>query len=277
MEKNIVVKSNPLIEASYRLTVAEQGIILSCISQIHKNDIVTDLTMYVVSVSDYVSLTGTKLNTAYRDMRGSVARLWRREVKIPCKPNGEGQHKEILVTRWIQSIKYCKKNSSVELRFSRDILPYITNLSKNFTMYALGNVSNMSSNFGIRFYEILIQWRNKNEVKREVSVDCLRCFFCVEGKYSSIKDFKKRVLEPAVLDVNNHSDLWVNWVQRKTGRKVTHIIFTFGLKKNNCVTKKRSYTKRILGISKSRIEKEAEPGESYEQAALRISKKMEAS
>jgi plasmid replication initiation protein len=92
----------------------------------------------------------------------------------------------------------------------------------------------------------------------------------IEDKYPSIKDLKLRVLDPALKDINTHSDFWVKQTQRKTGRNVTHFIFNFGLKSELNQKKLMPKEPKILGVPKSEIEKRARVGESYEQAAARI-------
>jgi len=98
----------------------------------------------------------------------------------------------------------------------------------------------------------------------------LKKTFQLEDKYKAIKDFKKYVLEPAVLDIKKHSDIRVDWVQRKTGRAVTHFTFKFNLKAKKIKRKNTELT--YQGVKKSVIDQKAKPGESYEQAALRISR-----
>ncbi len=129
----------------------------------------------------------------------------------------------------------------------------------------------MSSSYGVRIYELLIQWKELN--KREVSIEWLRNALALEKKYSAIKDFKKYVLGSAISDINKNSDLWIKWKQKKTGRRITHLIFQFGLKEEQKSKTSRSKI-QIQGVEKSVIEKNARPGETYEQAALRIKKKQ---
>ena len=97
-------------------------------------------------------------------------------------------------------------------------------------------------------------------------------------------DFKKRVIQPSIEQINEHSPLWVKWDQRKTGRRVSHLVFTFGEKapgetgvdanKSNKHKPKRKSNQSaqgaIYGIPTSVIEAAAQPGESYEDAALRL-------
>jgi hypothetical protein len=68
----------------------------------------------------------------------------------------------------------------------------------------------------------------------------------------------------------------VSWEQRKTGRRVTHLTFTFAEKlllipeKPKKVVKPKE--KMILGVAVSEIEKHARIGETHEQAAARINR-----
>lgn len=91
------------------------------------------------------------------------------------------------------------------------------------------------------------------------------------NQYERMCDFKSRVLAPAIKDINKNSDLWVKWTQKKTGRKVTGLIFQFGIKEKQKPSKSEI---KIQGIEKSVIEKHARRGEIYEEAALRIKNKM---
>ena len=271
MSKNaLVVKSNALIETSYQLSVNEQIIILACISQVRRDEPITDKTMYSISAPEFSTLCGSNIGLAYRDLKSAALKLRRREVRITNKPNGEGKRKEVLVAGWVQSITYSDGSGLVSLRFNHDILPYLTELKRCFSSYELKNITRMSSAYGARLYELLVQWKDLGE--RDVSITWLRSSFMLEKKYSQMCDFKKRVLEPAVKDINENSDLWVKWEQKKTGCKITHLKFKFGVKERQ-KNKPLKVETKIHGVKKSVIEKNSRPGETYEQAALRIKNK----
>ncbi len=221
-----VYKSNALVEASYRLSVAEQRIMLTCISQIRKDQPITDDRLYSVSASEIASLTGATTKAAYSELENAALRLKRREVRFNIEPNGNGQKAKTLITGWVQTIAYVESEGRVELRFSKDMLPYLTELSEQFTQYALADVAKMSSAYGIRLYELLIQYQHGG-CSREFSLDELRRLLQLEDKYPSTKDFKKWVIEPAVEQINEHTPIHVDWSQRKTGRRISHIQFDF--------------------------------------------------
>lgn len=276
-----IYKSNALIEASYRLTPAEQRIMLACIAQVRRDQPITDEVLYSVSVADYAALVSTESHSIYKELAAAALRLKRREVWITERPNGEGATEETLVTGWVQSIRYRKSEGRVELRFTKDMLPYLTQLTEQFTRYALEDVARMTSAHAMRLYELLCQWRDVGE--REVTVEWLREAFMLGDKYPALKDFKRWVLKPAVEQVNEHSPLWVKWDQRKTGRRVSHLVFTFGEKASekpqkgrksktrlSTGVKAKNGTRAIYGIPMAVIEAQSEPGESYEDAALRL-------
>lgn len=275
MSQNQIYKSNALIEASYRLTPAEQRIMLCCISKVRRDQHITDDVMYKVSASDYAKLVGTDSHSIYKEIADAALRLKRREVWLHERPNGEGKYSRTLVTGWVQSIAYVRSEGYVELRFTKDMLPYLTQLTEQFTRYALEDIAKMTSSHAIRLYELLCQWNSIG--RREISIEWLRELFQLDGKYPFLRDFKRRVIEIAVDQVNSYSPLWVEWEQKKSGRRVTHLVFTFGVKEEHndrfgkpSKTAKNKSIGSIYGIPKAVIEKKAVPGESYEDTALRI-------
>ena len=281
MDSALIYKSNALIEASYRLSVYEQRIILGCIAQVRRDEPLTDQRLYTVSAQQIADMTGTQLGTAYQNLKAASERRFRREATLHDGANGQGGAK-VRLTRWVQEVVYQKDLGTIALRFSQPMVPYLSQLTEQFTRYALTDIARMDSAHAIRLYELLCQWRDAGQ--REVSIEWLRNAFQLGDKYPAIKDFKKRVIQPSIEQINEYSPLWVKWEQRKTGRRVSHLIFTFGEKEpeeasvNGEGSSKRKPTSKtsrssqgaIYGIPMSVIEAAAQPGESYEGAALRL-------
>lgn len=219
-----IVKANSLIQAGYRLSLAEQRVMLGAIAQIGKDDQPSDQVRYSISAGVIADMSGVTAQRAYKELADAAHRLYRREVRIEGGPNGK-KKPSVLMTRWVQDVLYIKDEGRVELRFSHSILPYLSLLKKEFTQYKYRHVAMMRSTHGVRLYELLQQWRQAGE--RELELDDLRRMFGILGKYPSIKDLKKYVIEPAVRDVNECSDLHVEWGHRKAGRRVVAIQFQF--------------------------------------------------
>jgi plasmid replication initiation protein len=280
MQNAQVYKSNALVEASYRLSVYEQRVILACIAQVRRDQPLTDQQLYTVSAQQIAEMTDTSLGTAYQNLKAASERLFERRVTLHEAPNGKGKSR-IRLTRWVQTIDYQEDQGAIALRFGTDMVPYLSQLTEQFTRYALNDVAKMTSAHAIRLYEFLVQWRGAGE--REVTLEWFRNALQLEGHYPAIKDLKRRVIEPAVEQINEHSPLWVKWSQRKTGRKVSHLTFTFGEKALEKPCKARNSKTRdkppsntqkasgaMFGIPRAIIEQRAHKGESWEDAALRI-------
>ncbi len=297
----MVYKSNALVEAAYRLSVQEQRIILACISQVRRDEAVTDEVLYSVGAADLAKLSGTAVEAAYSELKAAALRLKRREVRLLEEPNGKGKKPSVLITGWVQSIIYREGEGRVELRFSKDMLPYLTELTRQFTKYALADVAKMDSAYGIRLYELLMQWDSMG--CREIELGQLREWLQLEGRYPAIKDFKLRVLDPAVAQINEHSPLQVNWTQRKTGRRVTHLAFTFSPKAEAAAKKRQkpavaagekpqkpkvetagpqqvtgylAFVLSQLKMTEAEFDAAARPGEDYKQAFARLKRERRA-
>ncbi len=280
MQSPQVYKANALVEASYRLSLYEQRIVLACIAQVRRDESLTDQQLYTVSAQQIAEMTGTKLGTAYQNLKAASERLFERRVTLHEPPNGKSGGK-VRLTRWVQEVVYLEDQGTVSLRFSHPMVPYLSQLSAQFTRYALADVAKMTSAHAIRLYELLCQWRDAG--KREVALTWFREALQLEDRYGNIRDLKRRVIEPAVEQINEHSPMWVKWSQRKTGRRVSHLVFTFGEKapekpvkaqkpktNGNAKGKGKSASGGIYGIPRAIIEAKARAGESYEDAALRL-------
>lgn len=275
MQNLTVVKSNRVIEAGYKLSLTELKILLICTGQIDPNQELDSHFRFEVSAKDFSDLTENFTQNEYRDLKEAAERLLSRIVTINNPYPDEPKVKQ-LKTHWISFVAYIPEEGKIRLGFASEITPYLSQLSKEFTCYRIKNIGKMNSIYAIRLYELLMQWKTTGT--REIELDWLRTRFELEDKYSSIKDLKLKVIDPAVKDINTHSNYNVSWTQRKTGRRVTHLTFTFTEKKPvvelpikpKAIKKVKEET--VQGITKAEIEKQARPGESYEQAAVRIAR-----
>lgn len=274
--KNSIVISNALTESGYRLTLAEHRILLSCIAQIKRGVPLQADSPFRIYASDIAEMAGIEKHAAYTDLQRASNRFFDRYVTVDY--DYQGRHPAIRKMRWVSAVDYINEKGFIELYFTPQVLPYISDLSERFTVFNLSDIARMTSTHAIRLYELLVQWRSTG--KREVEIDWMKRIFQIEDKYKAIKDLKKYVIQPAVNQINEMSPLWVKWDQRKTGRRVSHVIFTFGEKsvEKKARKQRKENAKRIgppgerpsvFGISPDVIQKHARPGESWNDAALR--------
>jgi plasmid replication initiation protein len=254
-----VVKSNKVVEASYMLTLAEQRVLLACIAQIDSTAVLTDEYCFEITATAVAELAGLEnLANTYRDLKKASEKLYERSVTID-DPDPDNPKITQRKTRWISSIDYVPGEGKVVLRFSIGMIPYLSQLSREFTQYKLKHIARFESVYSIRLYELLVQWSTVGE--REIEVEWFKRQFQVSDKYSRVVDLKKRVVDPAILEINEHSNFWVTYSQRKSGRVVTHFQFKFGLK-NPPKEKKQ--------LTDAEINRQARPGETKAAVIARL-------
>jgi plasmid replication initiation protein len=85
----------------------------------------------------------------------------------------------------------------------------------------------LKSNYSIRLFELLRQFEFKNE--RVISLEELRIMLQIEDKYRDFRDFNKRILKPALNELNQKTRYSITIQLIKTLRRVTHIQFYFSI------------------------------------------------
>src|SRR6185312_12312842 len=105
------------------------------------------------------------------------------------------------------------------------IIPYLTLLHEQFTSYELKQVSQLNTAYSIRFYEILVQFIKTGE--RYLTLEKLRDLLELKDQYHRFYDLKKYVIDPSIIDINEKTNLTVEWDVMKKGRTITGLIFVF--------------------------------------------------
>lgn len=227
MSQNLVVKSNQLVEASYQLSLNEQRVILTAITQVDRKFELKSDDVFTIYARDFARQFDLRIDGAYSELIKVADRLFDRHVIIN-QPDPNNVKIQKTKTRWISSISYVPDDGALRIKFAQDIIPFLTLLESQFTKYRLDAISRLTSTYAIRLYELLVQWGSVG--KREVELQWLKDQFEIGDKYNTIFNLKSRVIDVAVEQINKYSDLSVTYDQRKAGRVVTHLIFSFDIK-----------------------------------------------
>lgn len=225
--QQMVVKDNSMIGASYSLGVAEQRIIFLAIIEAREQDtLIKAGGVLRISAQNYAKQFNVEKNTAYKVLREGADGLYEAEFNYSYadKETGKLFHAR---SRFVQKIAYADELGCVELVFAEDVVPLITRLEERYTEYELKQVSGLQSEYAIRLYELLIQWRSVGKVPPMSLQEFRNKVGVLDGQYKEMSDFKKRVLTLALNQINEHTDIIADYDQVKTGRKVTGISFHF--------------------------------------------------
>ena len=231
MKTELIVKDNALINASYNLDLVEQRLILLAIIEaresgkgINANDPLT------VHAESYINQFGVHRNTAYQALKDACDDLFARQFSYQTmsEKGNVVNHK----SRWVSEVAYIDNEAIVQLIFSPAIVPLITRLEEQFTKYEIQQISNLSSAYAVRLYEILIAWRSSGSTPIIPLTDFRKKIGVLDSEYKRMYDFKKYVLDIAIKQINEHTDITVKVEQHKTGRSITGFSFNFKQKKS---------------------------------------------
>lgn len=227
----LVVKDNALIQASYTLDLAEQRLILLAIIEARNSGQgITHDSLLRIHASSYAKQFGVNDKTAYTVVKDASKGLFDRYVTYHDKNPKNGKDRSFHC-RWVDKIGVEPDSGIVYMRFTSDVVPLITRLESHFTSYEIDKVANLSSIYAIRLYELIIQWRD-NGVTQKYKIDDLRQKLGVEpDQYEKMHNFKARVIDLAIKQINEHTDITVKYEQHKTGRTITAMSFVFKQKK----------------------------------------------
>ena len=224
---NLVVKDNALIEASHKLSEVEQRLILLAILKAREfcNSIeeLKDKEL-VIHASDYIQAFGVDRDAGYKSLKKAVLGLF--EAKWGYRFINSKGNVEVRYERFTQSAVYIENEATVKFMFANTIIPMLVELERNFTSYEIEQVANLQSRYAMRLYECLIRFKASKLLN--ITLDELRFRFgLLDTEYKAMGDFKKRVLDMAVKDINDNTDITVSYDQHKQGRTITGFTFKF--------------------------------------------------
>lgn len=224
---NLVVKDNALIEASHKLSEIEQRLVLLAILKAREFcDSVEELKdkELIIHASDYMNAFSVDRDASYKSLKKAVLGLYRAEWGYRFI-NAKGNI-EVAYERFTQSAKYIENEATVKFMFANAIIPMLVELERNFTSYEIGQVANLQTRYAMRLFECLIRFKTSKTLT--ITLDELRFRFgLLDIEYKVMSDFKKRVLDLAVKDINANTDMTVSYEQHKQGRTITGFTFKF--------------------------------------------------
>lgn len=237
MKNELVVKDNALMNASYNLEVTEQRLILLAIINARQTGKgITADSKLEIHANDYASRFNVSNDGAYKALKSAVLNLFDRQFSF--KEEDKKGNIGTVKSRWVSRIKYIDDSATLEITFAPDVVPLITRLEQQFTSYQLKQVTQLTSKYAIRLYELIIAWREVGKVPQIELNDFRNRIGLENSEYTAMCDFKKRVLEPAIKQINEHTDIVTTYEQHKKGRSITGFSFKFKQKQIRTEAKK---------------------------------------
>lgn len=229
MSKNLVVKTNRLNQAFQMLTLAELHIVQLAIVDARETGtgLSTNKPLRIDAMR-YAEAFNTTRQNAYQRMKSAEDTLFNRRFSYF---DDEGK---LVKSRWIQQVRYLDDEGAIELVFTMAVVDGISRIDgvqEFFTQYLIGQTANLTSVYSARLYELLIQWKSigktpifeLNNFRDQLGIGI--------NEYQRMDHFKIRVLDMALKEINEHTDITASYEQHKKGRLITGFSFKFKQKK----------------------------------------------
>ena len=223
---NPVALYESAVLAKNDLNLQAQRLLRTIISLIRPDD--APGRIYTFNLSEYANLYGIKGKVNANLINAAKALI------VPIElPIDDGY-----ATSYISKIHI--RDNEVMIAFNEDLLPYYKAL--NNKQYPLININRFECSYSFQFYDyFILQLGNRSECKIEMTIEHMRNWLCLDGKYPMYANFKKRVIEPVLNDLNNKRNdssfnLDVRFSEIKSGRKVAAIEFVITKLKGSEVT-----------------------------------------
>lgn len=149
----------------------------------------------------------------------------------------------------IPYIKWTDYNDEVMIQFTPQIMPYLIDLKRNFTQYAITDIMDLESKYSIILYKWFSMNFNQFENYKDkgnrtqkqlydyknpqISIKDLRIMTDTETDYiKRFDNFETKVLKTATSEINQYTHLDVAYEKVKKGRSIIAIQFHINAKKN---------------------------------------------
>ena len=288
--KDLVVKSNKLVQALQTLTLTETRLLQLAIVDARETGqgLSTDEPLEL-NATRYAQAFNVSPDAAYLALIEAEDSLFKRKFTIT---NEDGT---LTKSRWIQDANYRKGEGRILVTLTRVVIEHVTKIDgfeQYFTSYHLKKTSDFKSVYAVRLYELLMQWKSVgktpvfelNKFRNQLGIGV--------NEYTRMEAFKRRVLDIAIDQMNEFSDITVKYEQHKKGRSISGFSFTFKQKKtsNQSVENKRdpntvdifstmTDAQRHLFANKlsqlPEMSKYSQGTESYQQFAVRIAEMLQ--
>lgn len=214
----VITRHNSLIEGCYKLTLNEQRLLYLCITQLDPRKPLPKDNSFTVTAEQFSQIFNIDKANVYKQLEEASKDLAERWLRT-----NDGKYREQF--RWVFGVRYHDDKGKVTLGFSPWVVPYLTSLQKQFTSLKLSQVASLKSIYSIRLLEFLIQFKSTG--KFIIELNRFKERLGIENEYKRFYDLKKRVIDVAVKELREKSNLMVDWKSIKSGKIIKQLEFVF--------------------------------------------------
>ena len=225
-------QANRLTTARYELNLIEKRVMYHIIREVRKRyvlngsgqkDLFDDLILKI-KITDLAKEILDAKHIA--EVKKGIISLRLRSFEYQNEHAGDLELDEWMIVGFINYAEI--KKGVAEVQVSKKLLPYLVELTEQYTEYSLTVAMSLRSKWSQRIYEVCSQWRSAGGFR--ISVKDLREQFLLEDKYTEYASLNKFVLQVAHKELKTlydagQCDLYFEYSEEKNGRSVENLRF----------------------------------------------------
>jgi plasmid replication initiation protein len=188
---------------------------------------------HVLTAKEFNEVFSADIDNSYKFLKKSVDKLMKTDLTIT-----RNESSELWRINVCSMAKYSKTEGRIIVKFTDDIMPYLSQVRKKFVLYNLKEVANFGSLYTTRLYELIQEFKDTGYMLK--SVEKLRDIFAVGDSFKLYSDFKRRTFDHACKEINNNHELNLGYEEIKEGRKVIAVKFVFKKTRIHKVTNQKT-------------------------------------
>ena len=205
---------------------------------------------HVLTAKEFNEVFSADIDNSYKFLKKSVDKLMKTDLTIT-----RNESSELWRINVCSMAKYSKTEGRIIVKFTDDIMPYLSQVRKKFVLYNLKEVANFGSLYTTRLYELIQEFKDTGYMLK--SVEKLRDIFAVGDSFKLYSDFKRRTFDHACKEINNNHELNLGYEEIKEGRKVIAVKFVFKKTRIHKVTNQKTGVEKNFYIKpKQKTKKE---------------------
>lgn len=241
---DLVVKSNALVPAMAKLGLMELRLLAFCIAHVKQGD--TSFEPVTAAAREISELYDIPLDRTYSLVKEVM-------ININSKPAEYHDETKRSISVWFTDIDYLEGQGNFTFHMNNKLSKYLLGLKDNFTSYRIKDVYQFKSATTWHLYEVLRQYKSAGKV--EFFLEKFKILVGIVGKYSRFNSLKYDFLTPSLNEINDKSDIKVQYELIKHGVKVEGLRF-FITKNDDTMTR---FEKQNEARKKSTVQPNADP------------------
>ena len=258
MKEIVIAQDNRLTTSRYELTLIEKRIFYYIIKEVRnkyttgQRDLFDDLILNI-KVSDLCKEVNQEDNK--KETRKALEKFRSRNFTYANEVEDD----------WLTCgfINYAHiKKGIAEIQVSHKLMPFLVELSSQYTAYSLHVAMSLKSKWSQRMYELCQKWQGTDGFR--ISVDELRKSFMLEEKYDRYALLNERVLQVAKRELKElydlgQCDVYFEFSEERNGRSVETLRFKLFRKNEMNIKTTNDLLLELIPVFQSMYETNTKP------------------